>query len=81
MYIFTFNPSLDWSFFGWRLCDGFKIISCFQFMNSGSFFFFYDPMAFHRLISSKRSSLMDISSKLLSAHFALKSIIASKLTS
>jgi hypothetical protein len=60
MYIFTFNLSLDRSFFGWPLCDGFKIISCFQFMNSGSFFLFYDPMAFHRLISSERSSLMNI---------------------
>jgi len=37
MYIFTYNLSLDRSFFGWPLCDGFKIVSCFQFMNSGSF--------------------------------------------
>jgi hypothetical protein len=38
----------------------FFAISCFQFMNSGSFFLFYDPMAFHMLISSERSSLMNI---------------------
>jgi len=37
MYIFTFNLSLDRSFFRWPLCDGFKIVSCFQFMNSGFF--------------------------------------------
>jgi hypothetical protein len=59
MYIFTFNLSLDRSFFSWPLCDGFKIISCFQFMSSGSFFLFYDPTAFHRLISAERSSLMN----------------------
>jgi hypothetical protein len=80
MYIFTFNLSLDPSLFVWPLCDGFKIISCFQFTNSSLFFLFYDPMAFQRLISSKRCSLMNISSKLLNAGFALKSIITNKFT-
>jgi len=51
----------------------------FQFINSDLFFFLFDdPMAFHRLISFKRSSLMNISSKMLNVCFALKSIITRK---